>query len=83
MGMNSLPKLVLTSCLLTACSPGPDKDPAPPQKTVFDPLLQQEQRARDVQSTAADAASRARQAIDAQERGEAAPGEGSPRDSSR
>jgi len=48
---------------------------------VLDPLLQQEQRARDVQNTASEAASRAREAIDAQERGEPAPGERSPRDS--
>jgi len=76
-----LPTTVLSIGLLSACAPGPDKEPAPPQKTVLDPLLQQEQRARDVQNTASEAASRAREAIDAQERGEPAPGERSPRDS--
>jgi hypothetical protein len=79
--MNSLPKIILAVCLLPACSPGPDKEPVPPQKTVLDPLLQQEQRARDVQGTAADAASRARQAVDAQERGDAPPRTAAPGDS--
>jgi hypothetical protein len=45
----------------------------PPKKTIFDPLLQQEQRARDVQNTVMDQAEAQRKAADKQERGEASP----------
>jgi len=45
----------------------------PPKKTIFDPMLQPEQRARDVQNTVMDQADESRKAIDKQERGEATP----------
>jgi hypothetical protein len=45
----------------------------PPKKTVFDPLLQTEQRARDVQKTVDAQADATRKAVDAQERGDTAP----------
>jgi hypothetical protein len=45
----------------------------PPKKTVFDPLLQQEQRARDVQNTVLDQADEQRKALDKQEHGETSP----------
>ncbi len=47
--------------------------PPPPAKTVFDPLTQNLERARDVQKTIDEAAARDRAAIDAQERGDRAP----------
>lgn len=48
-------------------------DPPPPQKTVFDPLTHQLDRARDVQKTV-DANSEAmRKAVDNQERGDTPP----------
>jgi len=86
MGMNAFcpiaPALVLAASLLTACSSGqsaaPTPAPKPPEKTVFDPLVQteqraREQRARDVQATIDASAERARKAADAQERGDSAP----------
>ena len=45
----------------------------PPKKTVFDPLLQTEQRARDVQKTVDAQADATRKAVDAQERGDTSP----------
>jgi hypothetical protein len=47
--------------------------PPPPAKTVFDPLLQAEQRARDVQKTVDEHADATRKAVDTQERGDTAP----------
>lgn len=81
MGMHSFcpiaPALVLGASLLAACSSGqpaaPTPGPKPPEKTVFDPLVQTEQRARDVQTTIDASAERARKAADAQERGDSAP----------
>jgi hypothetical protein len=48
-------------------------EPPPPPKTVFDPLLQAEQRARDVQKTVDEHADATRKAVDTQERGDTAP----------
>ncbi len=45
----------------------------PPKNTVFDPLLQAEQRARDVQKTVDDHADATRKAVDNQERGDTTP----------
>jgi hypothetical protein len=45
----------------------------PPKKTVFDPLTQQMDRARDVQKTVNANTDETRKAVDAQERGEPAP----------
>jgi hypothetical protein len=45
----------------------------PPKKTVFEPLLQTEQRARDVQKTVDANADATRKAVDTQERGDTAP----------
>ena len=42
----------------------------PPKKTIFDPMLQSEQRARDVQNTVMEQAEEQRKAVDKQERGE-------------
>ena len=59
----SLSVLFIVSC----AAPEP---PPPPKKTVFDPLLQDEQRARDVQKTIDQNAEAARKAVDSQERGD-------------
>lgn len=61
----SLPVLFILGC----ASP----EPPPPQKTVFDPLTQQEGRARDVQKTVDQTADSTRRAVDAQERGDTPP----------
>jgi PBP1b-binding outer membrane lipoprotein LpoB len=42
----------------------------PPKQTVFDPLLQSEQRARDVQKTVDQSADNTRKTLDAEERGD-------------
>ncbi len=48
-------------------------EPPPPKKTVFDPLTQQLDRAREVQKTVDQHADTTRQAVDTQERGDTAP----------
>jgi hypothetical protein len=48
-------------------------DEPPPKKTVFEPLLQTEQRARDVQKAVDANAEATRKAVDTQERGDTAP----------
>jgi len=54
------------------CSSGQTTDPPPPApKTVFDPLTQQLDRARDVQKTVDQNADSTRKAVEAQERGDA------------
>ena len=62
----SLSILVMMSC----ASPEP---PPPPQKTVFDPLLKTEERAREVQKTVDVNADATRKAVDTQERGDTTP----------
>jgi hypothetical protein len=59
----SLSVLFIVSC----GSPEP-----PPKKTIFDPLLQTEQRAREVQKTVDANADATRTAVDTQERGDTA-----------
>jgi hypothetical protein len=65
--------LALALASLAGCSPSNEPAPKPPAKNVFDSLTQTEQRARDVQKTLDDSASRARQSVAAQERGDPAP----------
>jgi hypothetical protein len=48
----------------------PDTPKAPPEKTVFDPLTQDLDKARGVQKTVNDQAERARNSMDSQERGD-------------
>ena len=55
--------------ILSRASP----EPPAPTKTVFDPLQQAEQRAREVQKTVDANADAARKAVDTQERGDTAP----------
>jgi hypothetical protein len=65
--------VVTCTVALAACSPdkAPDAPPAPPQKTVFDPLTQQMDRARQVQGTVDTQTQDTRKAIEAAEGGEA------------
>ncbi len=70
MGPNSLWKMLLPVGLLVGCGPADSPQRKPPEKTVLDPLLQQEQRARDVRNSVDENADKTRKALDAQERGE-------------
>jgi len=70
MGTNSLWQMLLPVCLLVGCGSAESPAQKPQEKTVFDPLVQQEQRARDVQKTVDANADRTRKMLDAQERGE-------------
>ena len=54
--------------IVSGASPEP-----PPKKTVFDPLTQQLDRARDVQKTVNAQAEATSKAVDAQERGDTTP----------
>jgi hypothetical protein len=58
--------IALSVSFIAGCS---SQEPPPPAKTVFDPLTQQLDKARDVQKIVDDNAEKTRQAIDAQERG--------------
>ncbi|MHB8719908.1 MAG: hypothetical protein ACYDAH_00745 [Steroidobacteraceae bacterium] len=60
----------LSILFTVGCAPA---DQPPPQKTVFEPLLQAEQRARDVQKTVDEHADATRKAVDTQERGDTPP----------
>jgi hypothetical protein len=70
MGLLKVSTLLLPVLFTLSCS---SPDPAPPQKTVFDPLTQQVDRAKDVQNSADANAAATRKAVDAQERGDAPP----------
>jgi hypothetical protein len=70
MGLSKNVTMSLSILFTVGCAPS---DPPPPQKTVFEPLLQAEQRARDVQKTVDEHADATRKAIDTQERGDTPP----------
>jgi hypothetical protein len=61
--------MALSVLFTTSCS----APPPPPQKTVFDPLTQSIDKAREVQATVDETAAKARKEIDAQERGASTP----------
>ena len=63
--------LTISMSVLFIVSCGSDEPP--PKKTVFEPLLQTEQRARDVQKAVDANAEATRKAVDTQERGDTAP----------
>jgi hypothetical protein len=67
MGYVKCPTIALAVLFIAACSPA---QPPPPAKTVFDPLTQQVDKAREVQKTVDEAAERTKKAIDDQERGD-------------
>ena len=62
--------MVLLFSFVAGCS---EPQPPPPAKTVFDPLTQQLDRAREVQKTVDENAEKTRKAIDDQERGPTPP----------
>jgi PBP1b-binding outer membrane lipoprotein LpoB len=69
MGLARVSTVSLSVLFILGCAaPEP-----PPKKTVFDPLTQQMDRARDVQKTVNANTDETRKAVDAQERGEPAP----------
>jgi hypothetical protein len=71
MGMLERWTLSLAVLFIQACSSEqPPNPPAPPVKTVFDPLTQQMDKARAVQSTVDQSAANTQKAIDSQERGD-------------
>jgi hypothetical protein len=59
--------MALSVLFIAGCS---SPEPPPPTKTVFDPLTQQLDKAREVQKTVDDAAERTKKAVDEQERGD-------------
>lgn len=59
-------------CGAVACVLG-CADPPPPKKTVFEPLTQQLERARDVQNTVDRNSEATRKAVDGQEGGDSRP----------
>lgn len=59
--------VALAVLFIAGCS---SSEPPPPAKTVFDPLTQQVDKAREVQKTVDEAAERTKKAIDDQERGD-------------
>jgi hypothetical protein len=59
--------MALSVLFIAGCS---SPEPPPPTKTVFDPLTQQLDKAREVQKTVDDAAQRTKKAVDEQERGD-------------
>jgi hypothetical protein len=69
MGWRKVLTISLSVLFIMSCgSPEP-----PPKKTVFEPLLQTEDRAREVQKTVDANAEATRKAVDTQERGDTAP----------
>jgi hypothetical protein len=62
--------IALSVSFIASCS---SQQPPAPAKTVFDPLTQQLEKARDVQKTVDESAEKTRQAIDAEERGAPTP----------
>jgi hypothetical protein len=70
MGLLKVSTLSLSVLFIASCAA---PDPPPPKKTVFDPLTQQLDRARDVQKTVDSNTEKARKAVDAQERGDNPP----------
>lgn len=57
----------LALLFIQGCSSSQSPDPPPPSKTVFDPLTQQLDRARDVQNTVNQNAEATHKAVDSQE----------------
>ena len=70
MGLLRVSTMSLSVLFIVSCA---SPDPPPPKQTVFDPLLQSEQRARDVQKPVNAQADPASKAVDSQERGDTAP----------
>jgi hypothetical protein len=69
MGLQKISTLALAVLFTVGCS----APPPPPAKTVFDPLTQNPERARDVQKTVDENTDATRKAVQAQENGDTAP----------
>jgi hypothetical protein len=70
MGYVKWSSAALAILLVMGCSA---PEPPPPDKTVFDPMTRQMDKARDVQKTVDENAERTRRQIDNQEGGESRP----------
>jgi len=76
MGVLKISTVAVAVLFILGCSPGKNADSVPPPshaKTVFDPLTQQMDRARDVQKTVDENTDSTRKAVDGQERGDPSP----------
>jgi hypothetical protein len=79
MGLPQILTLSLAVSFIIGCSSGQSAAPpvlkptAPPERTVFDPLTQQLDKAHGVQAVADANADATRQAVDHQERGDSTP----------
>ena len=73
MSMLKIMTVSLVVAFILGCAPEKTPDPPPPAKTVFDPLTNQLQRARDVQNTVDANTDSTRKAVAAQERGDSPP----------
>lgn len=73
MGARDASTLLLAVMFIQGCSSStqpPDTPPAPPQKTVFDPLTRDLDKARGVRNTVDQQDASTRRNLDSQERGE-------------
>jgi hypothetical protein len=68
--MGYVKRMTMTLVVMFMVSCSASQPPPPPAKTVFDPLTQQVDRARDVQKTVDENAERTRNALENQERGD-------------
>ena len=71
MGIIKVSTVSLAVLFIVSCAPA--EPPPPPKTTVFDPMIQTEQRARDVQKTVDANTEATRKAADSQERGDTPP----------
>ena len=69
MGWLGILTISLSVSFIVSCG----ADEPPPKKTVFEPLLQSERRAQEVQKAVDANADATRKAVDTQERGDTAP----------
>jgi hypothetical protein len=71
MGSFKISTVMLAVSFILGCSAKTEPPPpAPPQQTVFDPLTQQLDKARNVQKSVDQNTDATRQAVDSQERGD-------------
>jgi hypothetical protein len=71
MGLQKISTIVVAVLFTAGCSAPPP--PPPPAKTVFDPLTQNLDRARDVQNKVDENTEATRKAVQAQENGDTSP----------